>query len=670
MLSALVGVFLLLLGCSGQNVDYYSKFKQAGCLPLGPDLTPVCRQVILDNATIDKESFKDHPEELEQLIRGIYFIYYAPMDFPLEKKMFGLGTMKEAELYDFISEFGGVEHPNQKMLNYILNASPKMDYGCVGTNVYASYTPLGIHYCSIPVLPTILHNLLVQSGAFTGSVLLHEARHHEVGYHTTDCGQGSFNCDKGMDHCYGWNVTFWWGLLQGIRLYPQEVGKGYPQDYIKSIADLAMINIGNLYSLSERMTLLETKEYRDMYRSKITTIEELNPWANRSKIDFLPFKEVSLPPWVSAIAPIDSGSSAPGILYADSQALYRLQFNKAEQVEHVLIRSLSGCAPVSSMVVADWSGDGIADLMTVGPVICGFKGDTDGGFALQQMKSITWSGQSNIQAVDLNGDLAKDFVVMPIGDKTRPVVLVGLSGSAEHMWNSYDVPIPNLNWVTNYTPLLSDIDGNGTLDLVLHLKELQEWLIFYKIDATGTLLSPQIYEMGFVEKQNSRIDLLVGRTSPIKNQNRAGLMIAGFSYNVDNWSSYNFFETSLDRLKLKQKLLPFINWVWSEDTLEYDKSLLSFPQTVQFDGNQDGYIDFMSGITTTMQNQTWLRLYVSSPLVHWYHLERILLSNQPHRADNTYAITGDFNGDKKIDIAVLLSSPNDGTSSISIVRSR
>ena len=661
----LLGFVMLFGRCGGQSVDYYTKFKQEGCEPSGPAMSTTCREVILKYANIDVASFDGYPGKLEQLVSGIYFLFYAPMAFPLDQKMFGLGTMEEAELFDFISEFGGLEQPNQKMLNYVLGAVSTIDYLCTDENIYASYRPWAIHFCMVPVAENAMEDSLIKSGAFSASLILHEARHRYIGYHSADCTQGAFNCDKGMDHCYGWNLAFWWGVLQGSRLYPKESGKGYPQDFIQAIALDAMNYSRKLYSLPEPMQSLQAREFRQTYRSKVATIEQLNPWMNRSKLDFLPPVEISLPLFVKTIEPIDIKSDGQlGILYADLQGLYLIKNKGNREFETTFVRPVDGCGPISSMVAGDWSGDGVTDLMTVGRVLCGFKGDGTGGFSLQQVRWLPSYATNHLQASQLNGDSALDFVMVGLGEVSSPSMLyVGLSGDAEHIWSSYPIPVPAENPATIYAPLLTDVDGDGKVDILLRVEGDKKWILFYKGDGSGKFFLPVLRTLYETEQDSCELEALAARKIKSNQKDSVGLLVIGSMYYPNTGTKYNFFETSLAEPEIMGK----VNWVPSEDSLALDKTYTSSLKTWQFDGNLDDYWEFISGISTDESQKPYLRLYSSSPWVHRYHLQRVLASNKPRTGTVPDVISGDFDGDKKIDLAVLFSSNVDATATLSIL---
>lgn len=267
-----LGLFSFFLGC--QKKDYYTAIQNDHtCLPGKKELTPACRASILAHAPIDKDSFLNHSEQLEQVVQSLYYFMSAPIQFPKDQKVAGVATLEEMGMYDFLERIAGTPNPNQALLNYVLNASPTILHGCPPHALaIAHYEPSGIRICRLP-----FDRLDMMA------TLLHEARHSETGPHEMFCpDDGPFvsECDFGFDGPFGWQIGLSWGLIQGTK---RELGNQEPflsrADMTASAKDMFSM-LRNIYGIPKSFdgTLLGKKNRPDTgdYLLHIQSIENLS----------------------------------------------------------------------------------------------------------------------------------------------------------------------------------------------------------------------------------------------------------------------------------------------------------------------------------------------------------------------------------------------------------
>ncbi len=265
------------VSCENQK-DYYSIIMANGCQPGETKLTEACKQAILSYAPIDVPSFKvgdvDSSERytaeisLNMVVRSLHTLLTTPLSFPKDKKMFGLATLEEAEMYDFIETFLQNEKANlnQLVVNYVLNAAPVIQYGCsAGIKARAYYTPWGIHICDA-VYGGIIEPIFPET-------LLHEARHQAV-QHNVMCN-GALDCDKGMDGARGWAISLQWGMLQGqkgLNTSDSEISNN--EEVLEALAKTMIFEIQHkIFALPKALQPVKTPGFKEFYLDSFLKIE-------------------------------------------------------------------------------------------------------------------------------------------------------------------------------------------------------------------------------------------------------------------------------------------------------------------------------------------------------------------------------------------------------------
>ncbi len=267
--------------------DFYSEITATGTCQ--GELTHGCDEVITRMAPIDVASFEAHPKEKQDIIRALHLLLTSPLAFPKDKKMFGLGTIKEAGMFDFYERF--VRDPdknlNQEMFNYILNASLEIRYGCNSLTNTSYYTPEAIHICENreELIPAEILNkneemrLREERGDAVemATLLLHEARHSETGQHQVYLPEFTPflpRADVGMDGPCGWEIGLLWGFMQGNRRENQTYFK---RDEVASIAGAMESKFYSIYSLPPLLSKMkEDREYPSYYLKHFPSIENLS----------------------------------------------------------------------------------------------------------------------------------------------------------------------------------------------------------------------------------------------------------------------------------------------------------------------------------------------------------------------------------------------------------
>ncbi len=406
MLLPLTGIFLL--AC--QNTDYYSLFMAHGCQPGESELTPACREAILNQSNIDVASFAGHEEGLEALVKAIHMGLNAPLAFPKDKKMFGLATLEEAQMYDFVDTFlkEDQKNLNQLVTNYILNSAHAIKSGC-SSSPYAWYDanyPSTIYICdslSRRAIPLVL--------------LFHEARHQSIG-HPITCKSLWGQCDKGMDGAFSWQLALSWGLLQGNGLVPRYHASALSIEELKLVVSEMFAALSGILALPPSLQETNMEEFQNHYAGSFLEGGH-----------FLEIEGLIMPSHLQSVTFVES--SLPISSDFDPWMMTTGDFNEDKRPDLALL-----------------SSEKIGIVLNQGQ--SSFQAKTP--FALTSC-----SGYSSIRAVDIDGDRHLDLLILC--DRGEKVLLWGKGDGA------FLSPIVLKTLTYSFEPMV-DLDHNGTLDFV------------------------------------------------------------------------------------------------------------------------------------------------------------------------------------------------------------
>ncbi len=358
---------ILSIGC--QRKDYYTAIQsEPKCQSQKRDMSPECRAAILAHAPIDVDSFVEHPMLLEEVIYGVYLLMNTPVEFPKEKKIARSASLEELEMNDFIERIGSAPNPNQALVNYVLNATPTIRYGCtLGASERSYYAPDGIRICS-----RILNEFDMML------TLLHEARHSETGPHEIFCPDDPpliSECDIGFDGPNGWQFGLTWGMLQGIDLASNQETPFLLRNDIRSVAS--------------NMKFYRKRIYGAPKITKNTILESAKAFRESLYIDWLPYYEKI------------NGIKTYPILDIEPWQIP----NPSE--ENILL----------NLMIDDWDGDGSKELLRIGQstqvhkVLFQFY-KVPSKFALELKSTYERKGEYAwaVQAIDFNHDRYPDLV--------------------------------------------------------------------------------------------------------------------------------------------------------------------------------------------------------------------------------------------------------------------
>ncbi len=265
-------------GLSSCKKDYYTNIVEAGTC--GRELTEDCYQAIVSNAPLDLESFVDHPGAEQRVVKAIHLLLTAPIAFPEDKKIFGLGTWQEAGMNDFYQRFVKEPTPsiNQAILNYIFNAAQEIRYECNSVTGVSFYTPEAIHVCfTEQQTKNISDETQEKNLIMTVTLLFHEARHSETGQHQVYVPSSTPlvpRGDVGLDGPFGWEAALLWGFFHGND---QAKVPYFDRDTLKKLIDRLQTRFGYIFAPPEVfLPPVSQKTFFQDYRRNFPLVESLH----------------------------------------------------------------------------------------------------------------------------------------------------------------------------------------------------------------------------------------------------------------------------------------------------------------------------------------------------------------------------------------------------------
>ncbi len=234
--------------------DHYSEIMHTGkCETGNPKPSKECLQVLAQTLPIDHQSFIGHEEEKDFMLRGMYVLLTAPIDFEKGKEFLGKASLDDAEMYDFQQTFmeSGGANWNQKFFNYVLNQLKGIAYRCERKAPYYN------HWGTLTLCPPEDRDTI----SYFAAVLLHEARHSQTGPHEIACDHeqsGDFwKCDKGLDKPYGWQMVLRWGFLQGDRKRRTRDSSYFDKENLMELSERTTYEWSSIYGIPPKIRPIE-----------------------------------------------------------------------------------------------------------------------------------------------------------------------------------------------------------------------------------------------------------------------------------------------------------------------------------------------------------------------------------------------------------------------------
>ena len=319
----------------------------------------------------------------------------------------------------------------------------------------------------------------------------------------------------------------------------------------------------------------------------------------------------------------------------------------------------------NSVVVADVNGDGKPDILglTETGTLFVLLGNGDGTFKQAQMFATVAGVQ--MMAGDFNGDGKLDVVILSSGF-TAPGVVAVMLGNGD---GTFQLPINSTGVVEPVSFSLGDINGDGKLDLVVADQSTSQTFTLLG-NGDGTFQAPVLAEsaLGVVAladlNGDGKLDLTIAGV--FANQIFLGNGDGTFGserdyadYALENSNSFGSpivvadFNNNPDIATTNASLLLGNG----DGTFQAAPALVlgsALDEPAIGDFNGDGFPD-IAGVFSP--NQTPATLFIllnksngSFTLAHSYTLSQ--------QAANVPIVTADFNGDGKLDLAIITSDPS------------